>query len=203
MQSTKFLVLASSSRSRLQLLKNIKIEPNLIIAPNVDESPLPKETVRTYCQRITKKKFDAAIEILSKKKIPSKNYIVITADTMAACGRRLLNKSYDPEVIRNRLKLIAGRRHKVFTSVCCGLIDNNELITLRQKTVMSILKFKRFNEKEIQELVDSKEGEGAAGNYSIAGIASKYLQFLSGSQSNVIGLPLYETSQMLTSLGYN
>jgi len=114
----------------------------------------------------------------------------------------LLHKSYDSEQIRSSLKLISGRRHKVFTSVCCGLVEDNALKKLRQRTVVSILKFKRFTDKEIQELVDSKQGNGAAGNYTLNGLANKYLQFLSGSYSSVIGLPLYETSQMLTSLGY-
>ena len=203
MKSKQFLILASSSKSRLQLLKNINIEPNLIISPDIDESPLPKEIPRSYCQRIAKEKFQAAVGKLSKEKPPAKDYFIITADTMAACGRRLLNKAYNDEQIRTSLKLISGRRHKVFTSVCCGFVKDNKLIKSRQKTVMSILKFKRFTDREIQELVDSKQGEGAAGNYTLKGLASKYLQFISGSHSSVIGLPLYETTQMLTSLGYD
>lgn len=204
MKSNKFLVLASSSKSRLQLLKNVNIEPDLITSPDIDESPFPKEKVRPYCHRIAAAKLPAAFKKLSEeKKIPVKDYIIITADTMAACGRRLLHKSHNAEQIRTNLKLVSGRRHKVFTSVCCGLVEDNQLKKVRQKTVMTIVKFKRFTDKEINELVASKQGEGSAGNYTLTGIANKYLQFLSGSYSSVIGLPLYETAQLLSSFGYD
>ena len=203
MHSNKFLILASSSKNRLELLRSVKIEPDLIIAPNTDETPLPKEIPTTYCQRITENKFQAAIKKLEKEKLPVNTYIVIVADTIAACGRRLLNKSYDPEQIRKHLELISGRRHKLFTGVCCGLVEKGKLKTVRKKLVTSIEKFKRLTKKEIEELVHSRQCEGMAGGYTLNGLASKYLQFMSGSYSNIIGLPLYETTQMLTSLGYD
>jgi septum formation protein len=203
MKSKKFLVLASSSKCRLQLLQSISTPPDLIISPDADEDHLPKELPRTYCQRVTENKFQEALKKLEKEKLPTDNYIVIVADTTAACGRRLLHKTYDPEVVREHLKMISGRRHKLFTSIICALIENGKLKAKRQRTVLSILKFKRLTSAEIQELVHSRQCEGMAGGYTLSGLASKYLQFMSGSYSNILGLPLYETSQMLTSLGYN
>jgi len=181
----------------------VHIEPDLIISPDVDETPLPKEAPRTYCQRITENKFHASVKKLEKEKLPTKDYIVVVADTIAACGRRLLNKSYEAEQIRKHLELISGRRHKLFTGICCGLIEDGEVKALRKKLVVSILKFKRMTNREVEELVRSRQSEGMAGGYTLNGLASKYLQFMSGSYSNIIGLPLYETNQMLTSLGYN
>jgi len=203
MHSNKFLVLASSSKCRLRLLNSIKIQPDLIIAPDIDEDELPKELPRPYCQRVSEEKFHAALKKLAGEKLPVTSYIVITADTTAVCGRRVLHKSYDREEIRKSLELISGRRHKLFTAVCCGLVEDGQLKTLRKKTVTSILKFKRVTAKEIQKWIDSGQCEGMAGGYTIDGVGSKYLQFVSGSNSNIIGLPLYETAQMLTSLGYD
>jgi septum formation protein len=171
------------------------------MAPDIDETPGQKELPRAYCKRITKEKFQAAIEKLKGEKLPN-DYVVIVADTTAACGRRILDKSYDAEQIRKNLKLISGRRHKLFTSVVCGLVEAGKLKAVRERTVVSILKFKRLASLEIQELVQSRQCEGMAGGYTLNGLASKYLQFMSGSYSNIIGLPLYETSQMLASLGY-
>jgi septum formation protein len=201
MQTRKFLVLASSSKCRLELLRSVAIEPDLVMAPDIDETPGQKELPRVYCKRIAKGKFQAAVEKLKGEKLP-KDYIVIVADTTAACGRRILDKSYDAEQIRKHLKLISGRRHKLFTSVVCGLVEAGKLKAVRERTVVSILKFKRLAEQEIQEMVQSRQCEGMAGGYTLNGLASKYLQFMSGSYSNIIGLPLYETSQMLASLGY-
>ena len=185
------------------MLRSISIEPDLIIAPDVDESELPKELPRSYCQRITEKKFKSAADKIIAEHPELKHVIFIVADTTAACGRRLLHKAYDPKEIEKLLGLISGRRHKLFTSVYCGLIENGQLVATRKRTVLSILKFKRLTAKEINELVESKQCEGMAGGYTLDGLASKYLQFMSGSYSNILGLPLYETSQMLTSLGYD
>jgi septum formation protein len=203
MQSKKFLILASSSKNRLQLLKSVSIEPDLIISPDADEDHLPKELPRPYCQRVTENKFQAALKKLEKEKLPTDNYIVLVADTTAAVGRRLLHKTYDAEQVRKHLELISGRRHKLYTSVICGLVENGEVKAKRQRTVLSTLKFKKFSIKEIDELVKSRQSEGMAGGYTLSGLASKSLKFISGSYSNIIGLPLYETSQILTSLGYN
>ena len=203
MHSNKFLVLASSSKHRLQLLRDVNIEPDLIIYPDIDETPLPKETPQVYCKRITENKFQAAVQKLASEKPPVDSYIIIVADTISACGRRLLNKSYDAEQIRKHLELVSGRRHKLFTGVQCGLVENEKLKAVRKKLVTSILKLKRLTEQEIEELLHSRQCEGMAGGYAVNGLASKHLKFMSGSYSNIIGLPLYETVQMLTSLGYN
>ena len=202
MYSNIFLVLASGSKSRLSLLKDANIEPDLIISPDVDETPIQNELPYIYCQRIAESKLKTSVNKLKKTKLSTNTYIIISADTTVACGNKLLNKSYDKEKIRENLELISGRQHNLFTAVCCGLIKNEKLKELREEIVTSTLKF-RFTSGEIRALVESKQCEGTAGSYPLMGLVNKYLQFMTGSYSNIIGLPLYETSQMLASLGYD
>jgi septum formation protein len=196
-------ILASSSKARLSLLGSVEIVPSLVLSPNTDETQLKNETPRTYCLRVAEKKFDSALQILLKKNTPhSKHAIMLTADTTAACGRRILHKSYDKDEIRRHLKLISGRRHKVFTAIVCGLLVDGKVQASKKKVVESILKFKRLQPSEIESWVISGQCEGNAGGYTLNGIAQRYLQFIRGSYSNVIGLPLYEVVQSLHSFGY-
>lgn len=197
------IILASSSKARLALMENIGITPQLVISPDADETPLPNELPRHYCIRVAEKKFAAALDMLkASHKGLLKHAIVITADTTVACGRRMLHKSFDRDEIKRHLQLLSGRRHKALTGFVCGLIKNGELKTLRKRTVESVLKFKRFQNHELKLLLDSGQCEGKAGGYTLNGLASRYLEFIRGSHSNVIGLPLYEVTQTLCSLGY-
>ena len=200
MGSSKVLILGSSSKARVKLLESIGICPDSIIRPDVDETPLKKEAPIPYAIRVADAKLQAAVELIKKNAADS--CIIITADTIAACGKRLLNKSYDKEQIRKHIQLISGRRHKIFTSVCCGLIEDRKLKTVRKRTVESIIKFKRMQTDEIEFLLNSGQCEGNAGGYTVQGVCGRYVKFVSGSWSNIIGLPLYETTQMLKSCGY-
>ena len=97
------------------------------------------------------------------------------------------------------LKLISGRRHKVFTSFTLHSPNNS----LKTKTIQSIIKFKRLHPDEINYYLASMEWEGKAGGYAIQGIAASFINFISGSYSNIVGLPLAELYRLLVSIGYN
>ena len=187
----KHFILASSSKRRLELLSQIGIKPDLILSPNIDEKIFSKELPRLYVERMS----------LEKNKVFQQEYsqsIILTADTVVSVGKRILPKAMDIKSAEECLKLISGRRHKVFTSFTLYSPNNS----LKTKTIQSIIKFKRLHPDEISYYLASKEWEGKAGGYAIQGIASSFINFISGSYSNVVGLPLAELYRALISVGY-
>ena len=122
----------------------------------------------------------------------------MTADTVVSLGRRILPKTLDLKMAEECLKLISGRRHKVLTSFTLYSPD----FPIKVKTIQSIVKFKRLSSDELNFYLKSKEWEGKAGGYAIQGIAASYVNFLSGSYSNVVGLPVAELYRALLSIGY-
>ena len=192
------LILASSSPSRLSLLKDIDIIPDQVISPDIDETAKKGEVPKRYCFRVAEEKFAAAQNMISKDRA-----ILITADTISACGRRMLNKPDNDEQVRAHLQLLSGRRHVVYTTIFCGIIENNISERILNRTVKTTVTFKRLTNKEIEYLVSSKQGIGKCGGCQIAKLGGRFVQFISGSFSNVIGLPQYDIYQMLSALGYD
>ncbi len=189
--SNKHFILGSGSVRRVELLKQIGVKPDLILNPDINEVNLSKELPLNYVKRM-------AVE---KNKIFQTQYpqsIILTADTVVTVGKRILPKAADAMIAKECLTLISGRRHKVFTCFCLFSPDNS----LKIKTIKSIVKFKRLDPKEISYYIESNEWEGKAGGYAIQGIAASFINFLSGSYSNVVGLPLAELYRMLLSIGY-
>ena len=187
----KNFILGSGSERRLQLLKQIGIKPDLILIPNINEKVFSKELPRKYVQRMS----------LEKNKVFQTNYsqsIVLTADTIVSVGRRVLPKAMDIKTAEQCLRLISGRRHKVFTSFTLYSPNNS----LKIKTIQSIIKFKRLHSDEINYYLASKEWKGKAGGYAIQGIAASFVNFISGSYSNIVGLPIAELYRTLISVGY-
>ena len=187
----KHFILASSSQRRLELLSQIGIKPDLILSPNIDENIFSRELPRIYVQRMSLEK-----NRLFQSKYPES--IILTADTVVCAGRRILPKTMDMNTAEKCLKLISGRRHKVFTSFTLYSPNNS----LKTKTIQSIIKFKRLHPNEISYYLDTKEWKGKAGGYAIQGIAASFVNFISGSYSNVVGLPLAEIYRVLISIGY-
>ncbi len=188
----KHFILASSSQRRLELLRQIGIKPNLILSPNIDEKIFSKELPRIYVKRMS----------IEKNRVFQQKYpqsIILTADTVVSVGRRILPKTMDINTAKECLKLISGRRHKVYTSFTLYSPKNS----LKTKTIQSIIKFKRLHPDEITFYLDTKEWEGKAGGYAIQGIAASFINFISGSYSNVVGLPLADLYRVLISIGYN
>ena len=183
------LILASASKARLELLESVGISPGKILNTNIDETPKKGEKPLDYVSRIALEKNKA----VKKKKIE----IVLTADTVVALGRRILQKPNDEEEALYFLNLLSGRRHKVYTSICIFYKEK-----YYQKNVKTTLKMKRLSDDEKKCYLLTDEWKGKAGGYSIQGAASYFFPFISGSYSNIVGLPLTETVGMLHGIGF-
>lgn len=191
MISPSRLVLASASARRLDLLRQIGLQPHSVIAAELDESPRRNETPPQLAQRLAQSKM---AQVYDGK--PS--CYVLGADTVVAVGRRILPKPNDAGEARHCLELLSGRRHHVYTAVAATAPDGPERIRL----VDSVVAFKRLTPGEIEWYLASGEWRGKAGGYAIQGRAGRFVRFLRGSYSNVVGLPLFETANLLESLGY-
>jgi septum formation protein len=185
------LVLASASPRRLDLLRQIGIEPDGVDPAEIDETPLPRELPPVHVQRLARAKAETV-----RPRHP--NAFVLAADTVVACGRRILPKSEDEATARMCLKLLSGRRHRVYGGVALATPDGT--VTVRR--VVSHISFKRLSEQEIAAYLACGEWHGKAGGYAVQGHAAAFVSWLSGSYSNVVGLPLFETAQLLAGRGY-
>jgi septum formation protein len=185
------LILASSSPRRVALLASCGIAPDKIRPAEIDETSLSKELPRALASRLA----------LAKAKEVAKtnpDAIVLGADTVVACGRRILPKAETAQDVRACLTLLSGRRHHVLTGVALILPEGGILSRLADSSVT----FKRLTESEIESYVISGEGIGKAGGYAIQGRAAMLVRAMAGSYSNIVGLPLFDVGQMLKSCGY-
>lgn len=185
------LVLASASPRRLDLLARLGIAPERVIATDIDETPLRGELPRPHAVRLALAKAEAAAA-----EAPAA--IVLAADTVVAVGRRILPKAETEAEARACLALLSGRRHRVTTAVVLALPDGRRL----RRVVESAVTFQRLTEQQLAEYLAGGEWRGKAGGYAIQGRAEAFIRFLSGSHSNVVGLPLFETAQMLRGIGW-
>ncbi|MBA3940903.1 MAG: septum formation protein Maf [Sphingopyxis sp.] len=183
------LVLASTSPRRLELLARIGVVPARIASPDIDETPLKGELPRAYVARLAERK------ALAVERAPGE--IVLAGDTTVAVGRRILEKPLDEADLRRMLALLSGRRHHVYSGICVVAPDGRP----RVRVADTIVAFKVLSAAEIDWYVASGEGMGKAGGYAIQGRAEAFVRFLSGSHSNVVGLPLHETRNLLTGVG--
>jgi septum formation protein len=171
------------------LLKQIGIVPDQVVSPDIDESPARDELPRPYAERMAVAKAAAAI---------SSDHLVLAADTVVSAGRRILPKAEDAAAVRACLTLLSGRRHRVLTAIV--LTEPNGRSTRR--LVESVVTFNRLTTVQIERYLTLHEGEGKAGGYAINGHAASFIRFLSGSYSAVVGLPLFETAQLLRGHGW-
>jgi septum formation protein len=190
-KTSPVLVLASESPRRLALLKQAGIVPDAVCPASVDETPLKGELPRAYANRVARAKAETAARQWSDG--PA---IFLAADTVVACGRRILPKAENDTEVRACLDILSGRRHQVLTTVVV-LHDKR----LRMRTVETRMSFKRLTESEIAGYLGSGEGLGKAGGYAIQGRAETFVRQINGSYSNVVGLPLLETIGLLGSCG--
>lgn len=184
------LVLASASPRRLELLRQIGIEPQAVDPPDVDETPYPRELPVAHARRLAEAK---AREVAGRH--PGE--FVLAADTVVACGRRILPKAEDEATARSCLALLSGRRHRVLGGVGLICADGRYLHRLVTTTVA----FKRLTGAEIDAYVAAGEWHGKAGGYAIQGRAAALVSWISGSYSNVVGLPLFEVAALLDGAG--
>lgn len=196
-------VLASASPRRLELLQQIGFVPDAVVAADVDETPLPKEQPAALALRLARMKAQACAE---------RDAVVLAADTVVAVGRRLLGKAEDEDQARAFLQLLSGRNHRVLTGVAVRTVGfqpantgagrleagRPHMLTRLNATRVS---FKVLSRQEIDAYVAGGEWKGKAGAYGVQGKAARFISHLIGSYSCVVGLPLYETANLLEAAG--
>ena len=185
------LVLASASPRRLDLLRQVGIEPDEVDPAEVDETPLRGELPDQLVSRLGEEKARAVAARHA-------GAFVLGADTVVACGRRILPKADSETDVRRCLALLSGRRHRVLGGICVVAPDG----TPRTRRVVTTVGFKRLTAAEVDDYVACGEWRGKAGGYAIQGHAGAFVTRINGSYFNVVGLPLYETLTLLEGLGY-
>ena len=188
MSGSRF-ILASSSPRRLQLVNQIGYQPDIVMAPDVDETELPKESPTKLVERLALLKASVAAE-----QFPGD--VVLAADTVAYCRRQILTKPNDAAQAENYLQMLSGRRHRVYTGVC---VRKGSKVLFEVHS--TIIQFKRLHADEITEFVKSEAWKGNAGGYAISGLAAIFIKRIDGLDSTVAGLPLMPVSNMLRHFG--
>ena len=183
------LILGSASPRRLELLAQLGLTPDAIRPPEIDETPARDESPRAYCRRIAEAKLAAMAA--------GADDVVLCADTTVALGRRILGKPRDEAEAEGFLRALSGRRHRVVTAVAVGRGERRWL-----RDVLSQVRLKRLSDVEIAGYLATGDWRGKAGGYAIQGPAGAFIPWISGSHSAIVGLPLYETAQLLSAAGY-
>jgi septum formation protein len=184
------IILASASPRRLTLLEQVGIVPAQVIPADIDETPETSELPRDLVQRLAKEK----AEFVARD---HNDMIVLAADTVVACGRRILPKAENRDQAHDCLNMLSGRRHIVWGGIAIIHCKNKKISSRVTKTVVQ---FKNIGKEDINNYLDSRQWEGKAGGYAIQGTAAAFIKFISGSYSNVVGLSLYDTMQMLNGI---
>lgn len=184
------LVLASASPRRLELLGRLGLAPARVVATDIDESPLKGERARNHAVRLAAEKARAAAAL-------APGAIILAGDTVVGAGARILPKAEDEATARECLALLSGRRHRVYSAIAVITPDGK----LREALSETILRFKRLSHAEVDAYIAGGEWHGKAGGYAIQGSAEGFCNWLSGSHSGVIGLPLFETRRLLIAAG--
>jgi septum formation protein len=191
------LVLASASPRRLMLLAQIGIEPDALRPSSIDETPKKSEMPRALATRLARAKAEDARHGIANDTDIADAY-VLAADTVVAVGRRVLVKPQHLEEAIASLQLLSGRTHRVLTAIC--LITPEDKV--RFKLVDTRVRFKRLSKEEMEAYIASREWRGKAGGYAIQGLAGCFVQKISGSYTNVVGLPLTEVANTLVGEGF-
>jgi septum formation protein len=190
-------VLASGSPRRLALLNQAGIEPDALRPADVDETPKRGELPRACANRLARVKAEAAHNLVRADEELQGAYI-LAADTVVAVGRRILPKAELIDEAAQCLRLLSGRNHRVHTAIC--LVTPKE--AYRQRLVETRVRFKRLSQEDIEAYLSSGEWRGKAGGYAAQGIAGSFIVKIVGSYTNVVGLPLYEVTALLSGEGY-
>lgn len=178
------LVLASASPRRLALLAQIGITPDEVVAAAIDETPLKGETPRLLALRLARAKAEF---------VNADGAMVLAADTVVAVGRRVLPKAETEAQARACLALLSGRSHRVLTGVALRAAGP----LMRTRLAEARVTFKRLSDAEIEAYVASGEWGGKAGGYAIQGLAGRFVTSIVGSYSAIVGLPLFETANLI------
>ena len=185
------LILASASPRRVSLLEQIGIKPDHVQPAHIDEAPLKDELPRHLAARLATGKASAIAH-------QNKGVFVLGADTVVGLGRRNLGKPTDAIEAREFLKMLSGRRHHVYGGICVISPDGKS----HTRLIDTAVKFKRLSDEEISHYIASNEWNGKAGGYAIQGHGGAFVEKIIGSYTNVVGLSLCETNNLLRGLGY-
>lgn len=191
------VILASASPRRYQLLEQIGVTPDDVLATSIDETPRLRERPRIYVERMAREKAEAAHKMTRHDPARSGS-LIVAADTVVAMGARILPKTELADEAAKCLRLLSGRAHRVYTSVVVMQPGGRQ----SQRLVEARVRFKRLSFDEIDAYLASGEWRGKAGGYAIQGIAGAFVTKLIGSYPAVVGLPLYETAALLAGAGY-
>lgn len=186
------LVLASASPRRLDLLRQIGLVPDVVDPADIDESPLPRELPVQHAARLALAKAEAVAARHA-------GAYVLAADTVVACGRRILPKAETESQARTCLALLSGRRHRVYGGVVLLVPESGRRV---ERLVRTDVTFKPLSDEETESYIASGEWHGKAGGYAIQGRAAAFVRWVGGSYSNVVGLPLFEVAGMLRGTGF-
>jgi len=186
------LVLASGSARRRDLLRQIGLEPSIIDPPHIEERHGPRELPLAYARRMAREKL---AEIAPKHR----GCWVLAADTVVACGRRILPKAESEDQARACLDLLSGRRHRVLGGIAISAPDGRTA----ERVVTTTVAFKRLTQREIDSYLAAGDWHGKAGGYAIQGHAASFIPWINGSYGNVVGLSLSDTVAMLSGFGWH
>ena len=190
--SSPKLLLASASPRRLELLQQINIAPDIVLAADIDETQHPKEKPENLALRLSQEKAKAF-----RQEYP--DHFILAADTVVACGRMILDKAENAKQAEQFIHKLSGRRHQVHGGITLITPEGKELT----RHCQTMVQFKPLSPQDIINYINSSEWEGKAGGYAIQGFAGSFVKYMSGSYTNVVGLSLYDTMKILESGGYN
>jgi len=195
-----FIYLASQSPRRRQLLEQLGIRHELLLPDAHEDSEgieavMPGEAPTSYVQRVTQLKLDAALARMKRRGLPVAP--ILCSDTTVALGRRIYGKPQDAKDAARMLRELAGRTHRVLTAVTVGT-------SVKRVQVLSVsrVSFSTMSRSQIDAYVATSEPLGKAGAYAVQGRAAAYISHISGSYSGIMGLPAFETAQLLQSFGF-
>jgi septum formation protein len=206
MSNSKFVYLASQSPRRRQLLEQLGVRYELLLADEQEDAEalevvLPNEAPRAYVQRVTLLKLEAALNRMKRRGLPLAP--VLCSDTTVALGKTILGKPDDTKHAAQILGALSGQTHRVLTSVAIGKLSKaGKPLKTEQALSVSNVRFAQLARTQIQNYVASREPMGKAGAYAVQGRAAAYIEHISGSYSGIMGLPMFETAHLLRAFGF-
>ena len=195
-----FIYLASQSPRRRQLLEQLGVRHEMLLPDAHEdaegiEAVVGNEAPASYVQRVTQLKLDLAVQRLKRRGLPAAP--ILCSDTTVALGRTIYGKPADAQDAARMLGELAGRTHRVLTAVAVGGARKRA-----QALSISRVRFAALNARQIDAYVATGEPLGKAGAYAVQGRAAAFIAHLSGSYSGIMGLPVFETAQLLRSFGF-
>lgn len=191
------LVLASASPRRKELL-SILVKDFEVLPADIDETPNHQEKAEDYVVRMAVEKAKAASLKYKQQCSSNTSAVFLASDTSVVVDGCILGKPTSLEDSRYMLRLLSGRSHQVITSLCLCNLEHEHVAT---QCVISDVLFREISDVEIDQYWKTNEPQDKAGSYGIQGLGSVFVRSVSGSYSAVVGLPLYETSQLLAQFG--